>query len=238
MKVAVITGASRGIGAVIAETFAENGYTVVINYHHSKDKAEMLARKTGGLAVQADVSKEQDVCRLFDSVKEAYGKIDVLVNNAGICASGLVQDVTEETYDRLFDVNMKSVFLTTRAAAKDMIRRQEGVIINISSMWGLVGASCESVYSATKAAVIGFTRATAKELAPSGIRVNAICPGVIDTDMNKGYSPADLQALCDQTPLGRIGTPQDVANAALFLASEKSSFITGQTLSVDGGFIL
>ncbi len=242
MNTALITGSARGIGAATAALFADMGYNVVINYKKSKTEALALCeaiRVNGGkaIAVQADVSKMSETLRLFDKAKESFGTVDILVNNAGIAQQKLFTDITEEDYDEMFDCNTKSVFNCCRCALPDMIHNKYGRIINVSSMWGIVGASCEVHYSASKAAVIGMTKALAREVAPSGITVNCIAPGVIDTPMNKGFDAETLRSLSEETPVGRLGTPGDVARAILFLADEKSSFITGQVLGIDGGFI-
>lgn len=243
MQTALITGASRGIGKKTAEVLAQNGYCVIINYNKSEKDANMLLKKItdkGGRAylAQGDVSKSNDVKKMFNNINSSFGGVDVLVNNAGISYFGVFDLMTEEEYDRIFDVNMKAMFLCSKECAPYMINKKSGRIINISSMWGVTGASCEVAYSASKAAVIGFTKALALELAPSGITVNCIAPGVIDTDMNKNLTPSDIEELKNQTPLGKIGTPSDIANAVAFLASEKASFITGQILGVNGGLVV
>lgn len=242
MSTVLITGSARGIGAATAALFADMGYNVIINYNTSKSDALALLEKitaNGGkaVAIQADVSKASEAQRLFGEAKKVFGTVDVLVNNAGIAQQKLFTDITEEDYDRMFDCNVKSVFNCCQYALPDMIHNKHGRIINISSMWGVVGASCEVHYSASKAAVIGMTKALAREVAPSGITVNCITPGVIDTPMNKGFDEDTIAALREETPVGRLGTPEDVARAVVFLADEKSSFITGQTLGIDGGFI-
>ena len=242
MKTALITGSARGIGAATAVLFAASGYNVIINYNQSKENALELCDKirlNGGnaVAVQADVSNVNEANRLFDEAKKAFGTVDVLVNNAGIAQQKLFTDITEADYDRMFDCNVKSVFNCCKCALPDMIHKKYGRIINISSMWGVTGASCEVHYSASKAAVIGMTKALAREVAPSGITVNCIAPGVIDTPMNKGFDEETLAALKEETPVGRLGTPEDIARAVLFLADEANSFVTGQTLGIDGGFI-
>ncbi len=242
MSTAVITGSARGIGAAVAALFARLGYNVVINYNTSEAEAELLCKKItadGGnaIAVKADVSKKDGARLLFDEAKKHFGEVSVLVNNAGIAQQKLFTDITDEDYDRMFDVNVKSVFNCCQCALPDMIHRKYGRIINISSMWGVAGASCEVHYSASKAAVIGLTKALAREVAPSGITVNCIAPGVIDTPMNKGFDKETIEALTEETPVGRLGTPEDVARAIAFFADEKSGFITGQTLGIDGGFI-
>ncbi len=237
MKNVLVTGASRGIGAAIAKELAEKGYRVFVNYNKSEKEAVSLAEKIGGIAVKCDVSNADEVDNMIKTVEE-YGGADALVNNAGASIIRLLQDTSEAEYDKLFNINMKGVYLVTRAVIPDMIKKQSGKIVNISSMWGITGASCEAVYSASKAAVIGFTRAMAKELGPSGINVNCIAPGVIDTDMNAALDNETRADLAAQTPLMRIGTPEDIAKAAAFLLSDDASFITGQILSVDGGITI
>lgn len=238
-KTVFITGGARGIGKALTELFYKNGYNVAVNYSSSEKEASALKEKLPGILIlKGDVSKEDDVRRMIDNAVSHFGKIDVLINNAGVCQSSLVTDISEEEWDRIFDVNVKGTFLCTKYASKNMIHNHSGAIINISSIWGVSGASCESCYSASKGAVIAFTKAVAKELGLSGIRVNCIAPGFIDTDMNKDISLEDRQAFADETPLGRIGTPLEVAETALFLASDKASFITGQIIGCDGGVIV
>ena len=234
MKKALITGASRGIGAACARALAEDGYHVYINYHKSKAAAEELAFDLGGIAVQADVSDPAAVAAMFS----ATGPVDLLVCNAGIAFSGLFAEITPEIWRKIFAVNVDGVYNCCKCALPHMIHKKAGNIITMSSIWGVTGASCETAYSAAKAAVIGLTKALAKEVGPSGIRVNCVAPGVIDTDMNGALSPEDMAALREETPLGCIGAPADVANAVRFLASEKSGFITGQVLGVNGGFLI
>ena len=243
MSVVLITGASRGIGAACARAFAKAGFDVAVNFNRSREKAESLARELGGygvnaIAVQADVSDSASVCRLFDTVKANLGFVDVLINNAGISHVGLLTDMTDDDWNTMIQTNLSSVFYCCRAALSDMIPAHNGVIVNIASMWGEVGASCEAAYSAAKAGVIGLTKALAKELGPSGIRVNAVSPGVVMTDMMKDFSEADIAALKEETPLMSLGTPEDVAEAALYLSSDKARFITGQVLSVNGGMVI
>ena len=237
MKNALVTGASRGIGTAIAEELANKGFRVFVNYNKSGERALKLAEKINGIAVKCDVSSSVEVDEMIKQT-EKYGGIDVLVNNAGISFINLLQDTDENDYDRIFDINMKSVYLVTRAVIPGMIRKKYGKIINISSMWGITGASCEACYSASKAAVIGFTKAMAKELGPSGINVNCIAPGLIDTDMNKEIDNKAKEEFIEETPLLRMGTVEDIAKAAAFLTSDDASFITGQVLSVDGGITI
>ena len=242
MKTAVITGSSQGIGRQIALEFAKNGYAVVVNYNKSKNEAFELIEKikeSGGtsIAVQADVSKFQEAQRLIDLSLNEFGKIDVLVNNAGISLQKIFQDVSEAEWKKLFEVNVGSVFNCCSCVLKDMISRKSGKIVNISSIWGMVGASMEVHYSASKAAVIGFTKALAKELGPSGINVNCVSPGVIDTKMNN-FDQKTLAELKDETPLRKIGSALDIAKTVLFLASSDADFITGQVISPNGGFVI
>ncbi len=243
MNTAVVTGASRGIGAAIAKALARDGYAVAVNYRQDQKGALATVeeiRDAGGTAgvFQADVSDEGQVAALFDKVNRELGSVQVLVCNAGQALQKLVTDISGEEWDRLFAVNVKGVFACCKAVLPHMIRRQSGRIITVSSIWGVTGASMEAAYSASKAAVIGFTKALAQEVGPSGITVNCIAPGVIATHMNAGHSPETMKALADETPLGRIGSPEDVAAAAAFLASDKAGFITGQVLGVDGGILL
>lgn len=243
MKTVVITGASRGIGAACARLFAREGWAVAVNYRNSREKAEALAAaicREGGvaLAIPADIGNAAEVEALFSTAEKELGTVEALVNNAGIAQQKLFTDLTEEEWDELFRVDVKGVFLCCRRALPGMIRRQKGCIVNISSMWGQVGASCEVHYSAAKAAVIGLTKALAKEAGPSGIRVNCIAPGVIQTEMNGHLSPEVLEELREETPLEILGTPEDVAKSALFLCSPESSFITGQVLGVNGGMVI
>ncbi|MBE6845011.1 MAG: SDR family oxidoreductase [Ruminococcus sp.] len=237
-KTALITGGSRGIGAAIALRLAKRGFLTVINYFSDNESAEKIVSQTGGFAMQADVSDMTQVENMIKTITEKTGGVDVLVNNAGISVSGLFTDITPEEEQRLWGINVGGVFNCTKCVIPYMINKKHGKIINISSMWGQVGASCEVHYSASKAAVIGFTKALAMELGPSGINVNCIAPGVIMTDMNACHTAETLEALKDETPLQRLGTAEDVAEAAAFLASEESSFITGQILGVNGGFVV
>ncbi|MBQ3502388.1 MAG: SDR family oxidoreductase [Clostridia bacterium] len=243
MKTVLITGASRGIGREIALKFAGEGYNVVLNYNSSEKKAKELANQiekcgVGCLVLKADVAIESEVKDMVDVALKQFGKIDVLVNNAGVALSKLFQLTTTDEIARVFGVNTFGVINCSKAVVPSMVSEKCGKIINISSIWGKVGASMETIYSASKGAVISFTMALAKELAPSGISVNCVCPGVIDTDMLLEYTEDDKKELKEQTPLNRLGTPQDVANAVYFLASDNATFITGQVITVDGGFAL
>ena len=237
MKTALITGASGGIGYAIAAALAQDGFLPVLHYHkapHMQERAAALH----GIAVQADLADTAQIQRMTESVLQQTGRVDVLVNNAGISLSGLLTDISEQDRRRLFEVNVLGAIECTRALLPQMIHRKAGCILNISSMWGQVGASCEVDYSAAKAALIGFTKALAQEVAPSGIRVNCIAPGVIRTAMLDCYDAETLDTLAEETPLGRLGTPEDIAHAAAFLCSEKADFITGQVLGVNGGFVI
>lgn len=243
MKTVLITGSSRGIGRATAVTFAQNGYSVAVNYNKSSETAEKLCSELEQLGVKAktfqcDVADKSAVNEMVKQIEADLGQITVLVNNAGIAEQALFSDITDEMWDRMFDVNVKGAYNCTQAVLPHMIHNKYGRIINVSSMWGISGASCEVHYSASKAALIGFTKALAKEVGLSGITVNCVAPGVIATEMNGHLSEDIIEELKNETPLNRIGTPEDVAEAIYFLASEKSSFITGQILSVDGGFIV
>lgn len=237
-KVVLITGGSRGIGAATARRFAAGGCKVVINYHRSQAQAEALAAEIGGWAVQADVADPVQVGRMVDNVLDKFCQLDILICNAGVAWTGLLCDMTDTDYRRVLGTDLDGVFYCCRAAYRHMVHRKYGRILTISSMWGRSGASCEAAYSAAKAGVIGLTKALAQELGPSGVTVNCLAPGVIDTQMNCALSAGDLRTLAEETPVGRLGTAEDVARAALFLASPQAGFITGQVLGVDGGFLL
>ena len=234
----LITGGSRGIGAAAVRLFAKEGRNTIFVYKNSHKKAYTLAGETGAVPFCCDVSSEKDIEDAFAYAEEHFGGVDVLVNNAGISLPGMIQDLTATDFDEVFNVNVKSQFLCIKRALPYMIRQKKGSIVNVSSMWGEVGGSCESLYSASKAAVIGLTKAMAKELGPSGIRVNCVTPGVIDTDMNGHLSQADMDALAEETPLGHIGSPEEIAKAIYFLSSDDSAFITGQVLGISGGMVI
>ena len=236
MKTVLITGGSRGIGRAAVERFARGGYQAVFCYHSNKEAADALLSELSGLpvaAVQADVSDPEAVKRLTDGLH-----VDVLVNNAGIAGQKLFCETTPEEWDRMFAVNVRGMYLCARAVLPGMIRQGSGKIINLSSIWGITGASCEAAYSASKAAVIGLTRALAKELGPSGIQVNCVAPGVVDTDMNQTLTADDLAALREETPLGTLGTPEQIADTIFYLASSGADFITGQVISPNGGLVI
>ena len=237
-KTVFITGGSRGIGACAVKKFAELGYNVAFTYLNSEEKALNLATGYAILPIKADCSNSKEVEKAIDLAIEKYKKIDVLINNVGIDEFSLFTDITNEMWDKMLSTNLSSAFYASRAVLKDMISRKGGVIINVSSMWGEVGASCEVHYSVSKAGLIGLTKALAKEVGPSGIRVNCVSPGVIDTDMNAHLSAEDLEQLKTDTPLGKIGTCEDVCNTLVCLASDNSAFITGQIIGVNGGFII
>lgn len=240
MKTAVITGASKGIGAAIAVAFAKEGYKVVINYNKSEERALSLCKilndtyPTEAICVKADVSTSCGAKKLIADTVAAFGGIDVLVNNAGIAQQKLFTDITDEDWQNIISTDLSSVFYVCREAVPFMVRQKSGSIVNISSIWGETGGSCEVHYSAAKAGVIGLTKALSKELALSGITVNCVCPGVIRTDMLNGFSEEDLSALAKETPVCRLGTPKDVAQAVLYLALN-SGYVTGQVLGVNGG---
>ena len=243
MKTVLITGGSRGIGAAAARLFAKNGYRVAINYCANEQAAQALVDELSSagcdvFAVCADVSDEVQVAAMMQHVLARFGKVDVLIHNAGIAHQGLLTDTDTDTWHRLIGVHLDGAYYCCKAVIPTMVRRQNGVILTVSSMWGVTGASCEVAYSAAKAGLIGFSKALAKELGPSGIRVNCVAPGVIDTDMCASFDDETRRVLCEETPLGRMGTAEDVAESLLFLASEKASFITGQILGVNGGFLI
>ena len=241
MKTVVVTGASKGIGRAVAKEFANNGYNVVICYNKSVSDAQQLlnevSQTTRAIAVKVDVSNEDDVKNMVEITKKTFGNIDVLVNCAGVSDTRLLIDSTKDDYDFVFDTNMRGTPNTCKLVGREMLSNQSGKIINISSIWGLRGGSCESVYSASKGAIIAFTKALAKELGPNGINVNVVAPGFIQTDMTKNVTEEIRQEIMDNSALGRLGTPEDVAGVVSFLASEKSEFITGQVISVDGGWL-
>lgn len=243
MKYALITGASGGIGAATARAFAQAGYGVAIHAHRSVDKLHALAQELSALSVPvlevcADLSDPVQAKTMVDNVLEKFCQLDILVCCSGLSHVGLVTDIDPQQWKTLFGVNVDGMHYCCQAVLPHMVHRKEGCILTVSSMWGQVGASCEVAYSATKGAVIAYTKALAQEVGPSNIRVNCIAPGVIATEMNAHLSPEDLDALADETPLGRIGTPEECAACALFLASEGASFVTGQVLAPNGGLVI
>lgn len=231
MRNVLITGGGRGIGRACVKRFAENGDRVFFTYNKNEGQAKNTALETGAVMI-----KGSDPKKIKQKI-EKFGKLDVLINNAGIAQQKMFQDITLDDWDSMFNTNIRDMFLITKCFYPDFINNKSGAIVNVSSMWGISGASCEVHYSASKAAVIGFTKALAKEAAPSGVRVNCIAPGVIDTDMNANIDKESKQILCDETPLGRIGTPKEAAELIEFLCSDRSSFITGQVILCDGGFL-
>lgn len=235
-KKILITGGSRGIGAACVRKFTECGDKVVFIYRSREEDAKKISEETGAFAIKADLSSSEKCIEAVKKAAELMGGIDVLVNNAGIAQFSLFTDITEEDWNKMLAVNLSAPFYLSREAAKLMISEKSGRIINISSMWGITGASCEVHYSAAKAGLIGMTKALSKELGPSGITVNCIAPGVIETEMNAHLKDEDIDALKEATPLCRLGTPDDVASLALYLASDAASFITGQIIASDGGF--
>lgn len=239
-QIALITGASGGIGSAIAKRFAESGYAVVLQYNKNRQAIEQLIASfpsdTDYLSVCCDITDSDAVRSMTSEIRQRFGTVSVLINCAGIASpQKLFSDTTDAEYDLIFDTNVRGMMTLTRLLTDDL-RRNPGSVVNISSMWGVTGASCEVLYSASKAAVIGFTKALAKELAPSGVTVNAVAPGLIQTAMNKHLSSADLEAFCSDTPLNRIGTPEDVAEAVFYLANAR--FVTGQVLCCDGGYTI
>ena len=234
MKKALVTGGCGGIGEAICKKLSDAGYFVYINYAHSKDRAEKLEKEINGRALCFDVSDNEAVMSAFNET----GALDLLVNNAGISEIDLFTAISSETAEKILNTNLKGAMNCARAALKEMIKLKKGNIINISSMWGQCGASCEVDYSASKAGLIGFTKAIAKEVAPSGIRVNCIAPGFIMTEMNRHFSEEDLELIREDIPLGIFGTPEHVADAVAFMASEQSAYITGQVLGVNGGMVI
>lgn len=242
-KTVLVTGASGGIGSACARLFADKGYKVAVHCRKNKAAAEELTnelRSKGceAVCVCADLSDDAQVKAMFSEIRNTLGDVEILINNAGVAQQKLFTDTTRADYDFLFGANLLSAINCSREALKSMIAAHSGSIVNVSSMWGISGASCEVLYSASKAALIGFTKALAKEAGPSNIRVNCVAPGVVDTKMNANLSSEDIENLSDETPLCRIGKPEEIANAVVFLATQDASFVTGQILSVDGGFIV
>ena len=237
MRTVLITGGSRGIGRAMVEYFSEKGHAVAFTYKRSKKEAEELMKATGAIAICADSRVESEVAAAVEYATDKLGRIDCLINNSGVSEFSLFTDITYASWRCMLEENLDSAFLYTSRVVPQMISRKYGRIINISSMWGLVGASCEVHYSTAKAALIGFTKALAKELGPSGITVNAIAPGMIDTEMNKKLSEDTVSSFAEDTPLMRVGTPREVAAAAYFLQEDGASFITGEVVNLSGGYV-
>lgn len=240
-KVVVVTGGSRGIGAQIVKTLANENYKVILNYNNSKEQAEKIQQELLEQGkeieiIKADVSKKEEVEKLIQFAINKFNKIDILINNAGISQEGLFTDVTEEEWQKIINTNLNSVFYCNQQALKYMIQEQQGCIINISSIWGETGASCEVAYSTTKAAINGMTKALAKEVGPSNIRVNAIAPGIIDTDMNKNLTIEEHKQIKEQIPLNRIGKAIDIAKCVKWLVEDE--YTTGQIISINGGWYI
>lgn len=237
-KKAVVTGGTGGIGQAICRRLSADGYHVIINYFNSKEKAEKLAEEISGRAVKFDVSDIDSVKSAFDDIIKSENRIDLLVNNAGISEIDLFTTISREKSDRIININLGGTLNCSRMILPSMIRNKSGSIVNISSMWGQVGASCEVDYSASKAGIIGLTKALAKEVAPSGIRVNCVSPGFIMTEMNSRFTDEELDNIKEEIPLGIFGTPEHVADAVAFLASNHAEYITGQVLAVNGGMVI
>lgn len=241
-KVALVTGGAKGIGEAVCRALAKDGYALAINYNSSKKEAESLKRELSAVTdveiFKADVSDSKEVDAMFSRIENRLGNVSVLVNNAGISEQALFTDITDDMWSKMINTNLSGAFYCSRRALKNMINEKSGVIINIASMWGEVGGSLEVHYSASKAGLIGLTKALAKEVGLSGIRVNAVSPGIIETDMMAHFTETDKNTLKDETPLNKLGTPKDVANAVSFLASERAEFITGQIISVNGGIVI
>ena len=238
-KIALITGASGGIGAEIARSLNRDGFTTLLHYNRSKDKITALSEELGGSETfRADFEKSEEIEDMFKKIKTRHGGVDQLVNNAGLASYGLFTDINPTEWRRLFAVNVDAIYHCCRLAIPHMVHNKYGKIINVSSIWGICGASCEAAYSSAKSAVIGLTKALAKELGPSNITVNCVAPGAIMTDMLTSLSSEALELLKEETPLGRLGTPSDIAALVAFLASSRADFITGQVISPNGGFVI
>ncbi len=241
-KTALVTGGAKGIGAAICRELANMGYNLAVNYNSSCEASQSLKKELSQITdvsvYQADVSDSAQVAQMFKAIEKDFGGVDVLVNNAGIAEQALFTDITDDMWQRMIGTNLTGTFNCCRSALPYMINRKNGVIINITSMWGQVGASMEVHYSTAKAGVIGLTKALAKEVGLSGVRVNAVSPGVVLTDMMAQFSEEDKAVLRDETPLNKLGTPEDIAHAVAFLCSDKAEFITGQIIPVNGGFVI
>lgn len=241
-KVALVTGGAKGIGKAICRSLANDGFKIAVNYNNSENEALALKIELSEITeveiFKCDVSDSNAVKGMFSEISQKLGKVNVLVNNAGVAEQVLFTDITDEMWQRMININLSSAFYCSREALKNMINEKNGVIINIASMWGEVGASMEVHYSTAKAGLIGMTKALAKEVGLSGVRVNAVSPGVVLTDMMKSFSESDKDILKDETPLNALGSPEEIADAVSFLVSDKARFITGQVLSVNGGFVI
>lgn len=235
--VILITGASRGIGKEIARRLAQDGNAVIVNYNKSEEQAQKLQQENPNIEIyKADVSQREEVHKMIENILNKYGKIDVLVNNAGISESKVFTDVTDEDWNKIINTNLYSAFCVTQEVLPNMIHNKKGCIINISSVWGIVGASCETIYSIAKAGVDGMTKSLAKELGPSNIRVNSIAPGIIDTDMNKKLTSNDIKNIEEEIPLGKIGKTIDIARCVKWILEDE--YTTGQIISVNGGWVI
>lgn len=236
-KIVLITGASRGIGREIAVELSKKGYKVIANYNKSEEQAQKLRQENQNIEIyKADVSKREQVKEMIQYILKKYGKIDVLINNAGIAESKLFTDVTDEDWSKIINNNLYSTFCVTQEALPNMINQKQGCIINISSIWGMVGASCETIYSITKAGIDAMTKSLAKELGPSNIRVNSIAPGIIDTDMNKNLTEQEINQIREEIPLERIGKTLDIAKCVNWIIEDE--YTTGQVISINGGWII
>lgn len=236
MKTAVITGGTGGIGEACVKLFSKKGYRVFFIYRSREEKAKQLEKETGAVGVKADISDYDSTIEAIDNITKQCFEIDVLINNAGISQQRLFIDIMPEEWKKITDIDLNGVYNVTLPVVKKMIVKKRGAIVNISSIWGQCGASCEVAYSAAKSGVIGFTKALAKELGLSGIRVNCVAPGMIDTPMNGVFSEEDISQICSEIPLGRMGTAAECAELIYFLSSDDSSYITGQTIGINGGW--
>ncbi|MDY3928673.1 MAG: 3-oxoacyl-ACP reductase FabG [Clostridia bacterium] len=236
MKNVLITGGTRGIGASCAELFSKNGYRVFVIYHSDKEKAQKLCERINCISYRADICSYEQIEKTVKDITEKYGSIEVLINNAGIAQQKLFIDTDSADWGKMIDTNLTGTYNVTNVVIKSMIKNHSGSIVNVSSIWGVCGASCEVHYSAAKSGIIGFTKALAKEVGLSGIRVNCVAPGIIDTEMNNHLSRDDIKEICEEIPMGRVGKPDECAELIYFLASEKASYITGQTVEINGGW--